>query len=115
MDTGVQMLGDMAVTQAHSARATVKPAANANIDKAAQDFEGMFITQMLQPMFDGMGVNPTFGGGHGEEVMRGFMVQEYGKLIAARGGLGLASAVKAELLKVQQQASQGDAHVDVTH
>jgi len=57
---------------------------NAKIDKTAQDFEAMFATQMLQPMFETVQVDGTFGGGHGEEVMRSFMMQEYGKIIAKR-------------------------------
>ncbi len=75
---------------------------NANIDKSAQDFEAMFATQMLQPMFEGVGVDPTFGGGHGEEVMKSFMLQEYGKIIAKTGKLGIAHQVKTEMLRIQE-------------
>jgi len=60
---------------------------------------------MLQPMFEGLQVDETFGGGHGEEVMRSFMVQEYGKIMAKRGGLGIGDAVKQELIKIQQAAA----------
>jgi Rod binding domain-containing protein len=75
---------------------------NATIDKSAQDFEAMFATQMLQPMFEGVGVDPTFGGGHGEEVMKSFMLQEYGKIIAKTGKLGIAHQVKSEMLRIQE-------------
>jgi Rod binding domain-containing protein len=77
---------------------------SANIDKVAQDFEAVFATQMLQPMFESIKVDETFGGGHGEEVMRSFMLQEYGKLIAHSGKLGIASKVKAEMLRAQEAA-----------
>jgi hypothetical protein len=43
-----------------------------------------------------------FGGGHGEEVMRGFLVQEYGKMIANKSHLGIADAVRAEMIRAQQ-------------
>lgn len=76
-----------------------------NIDKTAQDFEAMFATQLLQPMFEGVAVDPTFGGGHGEEIMRSFMLQEYGKLIAKTGKLGIAAQVKSEMLKAQESAN----------
>ncbi len=78
--------------------------AGADVDAAAQDFEAMFATQMLQPMFQTVPVNSTFGGGNGEEVMRTFMLQEYGKLVAKSGLLGIASQVKAEMLRAQEDA-----------
>ena len=79
---------------------------NANIDKAAEDFEAMFATQMLQPMFEGIQVDSTFGGGHGEEVMRSFMLQEYGKMIAKGGKLGIAAQVKSEMLRAQEGSNR---------
>ena len=70
--------------------------------KAAQDFEAVFITEMMKPMFETNDVDDVFGGGHGEEVFRGLMTQEYGKLFAQKGGLGLSAKVQAELLKLQE-------------
>jgi Rod binding domain-containing protein len=78
----------------------------AAIDKTAQSFEEMFATQLLQPMFASVGVNPTFGGGHGEEVMRSFLTQEYGKLVAKSGKLGIAAQVKTEMLRAQEAATR---------
>ncbi len=77
---------------------------DATVDAAAQDFEAMFATQMLQPMLETVPVDGLFGGGHGEEVMRTFMLQEYGKIVAKSGLLGIASQVKAEMLRVQEAA-----------
>jgi len=75
---------------------------NANIETAAQDFEAMFATQLLKPMFDTIPVDSVFGGGNGEAVMRTFLLQEYGKLVAKTGVLGLASQVKAEMIRAQE-------------
>jgi peptidoglycan hydrolase FlgJ len=75
------------------------------IDKAARDFEAMFATQLLQPMFAGIPVDPMFGGGHGEEAMRSFLLQEYGKQIAQSGRLGIAAQVRAEMLRAQEGAN----------
>jgi peptidoglycan hydrolase FlgJ len=77
---------------------------NVSIDKTSQDFEAMFATQMLQPMFEGLSVDTTFGGGHGEEVMRSFLLQEYGKMIAKSGKLGIAAQVKNEMIRTQETA-----------
>ncbi|MEM6812217.1 MAG: rod-binding protein [Pseudomonadota bacterium] len=73
----------------------------AALDRAAQEFEAMFMAQMLKPMFEGLEVDKTFGGGKGEEIFRGFMIQEYGKIIAETGQLGIADAVKEELIRMQ--------------
>jgi len=95
---------DIAATNAFSALAAKTVGLGTSIDAAAQDFESMFATQMLQPMFETVPVNGLFGGGHGEEVMRTFMLQEYGKLVAKSGLLGIASQVKAEMLRAQEGA-----------
>jgi len=76
---------------------------DARLDAATQDFEAMFVAQMLQPMFADIKVNDMFGGGKGEEIFRGFMIQEYGKIIAETGQLGIADAVKRQLLETQSQ------------
>lgn len=77
------------------------------IEESAQEFEAMFLSEMLKPMFEGvMEPDSVFGGGKGEEVFSGMMLQEYGKLIAQRGGVGLADQVKAEMIRLQEQAGQ---------
>ncbi|MBV8548814.1 MAG: rod-binding protein [Alphaproteobacteria bacterium] len=82
----------------------ISAGAMASIDKTAQDFEGMFMAQMLQPMFDGIEADKMFGGGHGEEVMRSFMVQEYGKSMARSAHFGLADAIKKSMLQKQERS-----------
>ena len=103
MNGSLQSIGDLAVAQA--TLPNMGKAKNmANIDKAAQDFTAVFMTQMLQPMFEGVGTDPTFGGGHGEEVMKTFLLQEYGKIAAKNTHFGIADAVKREMLHAQEQA-----------
>jgi Rod binding domain-containing protein len=94
-----------ALNTAPSLSAKLSPNAG-NVDKTSQDFEAMFATQMLQPMFEGLGVDPAFGGGHGEEVMRSFLLQEYGKLLAKGNRLGIAAQVKSEMLRAQESAGR---------
>ncbi|HPQ50188.1 MAG: rod-binding protein [Alphaproteobacteria bacterium] len=87
----------------------IKKSANAlKLDKsmqAAKDFEAVFVSEMIKPMFEMIEVDETFGGGKGEEVFRGMLVQEYGKIISNQGGIGIADDIQAELLK-QQEHSQ---------
>jgi Rod binding domain-containing protein len=101
MDAGLQNIGDLAITQSAPVNLARMPGKGGNVDKASQDFEGMFMTQMLQPMFEGLDVDPVFGGGQGEKVMRSFLVQEYGKIMSKGGHLGIAAAVKNEMIRAQ--------------
>ena len=68
----------------------------------AQDFEAFFLSRMLDSMFSGLRTDGMFGGGHGEEVFRSVMIQEYGKEMAQRGGFGIADAVQKHLLSMQE-------------
>lgn len=71
---------------------------------AAEEFEAVFLSTMLAPMFEGLGQDNMFGGGPGEETYRSLLVDEYGKSIAKSGGLGIADAVERELLRMQEVA-----------
>jgi len=108
MSGAIQTMGDLAINQAMGSPSLMNRFMRKNpgqsIDQAAQDFEGMFMAQMLQPMFETVNVNPVFGGGHGEEVMRSFLVQEYGKVVAKNSSFGIAAAVRDEMIRTQQQA-----------
>jgi Rod binding domain-containing protein len=72
------------------------------IAKAAEDFTGQFMSEMLSHMTDGTKADKLFGGGHGEEMFRSLLVNEYGKMMAARGASGLTQAVQRAMLKAQE-------------
>jgi Rod binding domain-containing protein len=84
-----------------------KPRTDADFDKTAKDFEGVFMAQMLQPMFESVGVDDIFGGGHGEEMVRGMLTQEYGKAVAAADKSGLSDAIKDQMIRLQEKANKG--------
>ena len=67
-----------------------------------QEFEAVFLSQMLQHMFDGVETDEMFGGGEGEDMVKSLLVDEYGKLIARTGGIGVADYVKREMLSLQE-------------
>lgn len=76
--------------------------AEAAARKAAQAFEAAFLGEMLK--YTGLNAaSESFGGGAGEEAFASFLTDEYARLLAARGGIGLAEQV-FELLK-QRNAS----------
>jgi peptidoglycan hydrolase FlgJ len=73
--------------------------------KAAEDFEAFFLTQVFEQMFSGIEPDSMFGGGQGETVFRSLLIQEYGKAVAHRGGVGIADAVQKEILRMQEAQS----------
>lgn len=73
------------------------------VEKAARDFEAVFVTQMFQHLFSGIETDGLFGGGSGEEMFRSLMLDEYGKKVAHNGkGIGIAQSVMREMLKTQE-------------
>jgi len=75
------------------------------MNEVAKDFEAMFMTEMLKPMFAELKPDARFGGGKGEEIFQGFMLQEYGKMIAETQSLGIADQVKGQLVQMQAEAN----------
>jgi len=72
--------------------------------QTGQKFEAMYLSEMLQPMFEGLKTDKVFGGGHGEEMFQSLAVNEYAKAMTASGGVGIAAAVQREILRLQEQA-----------
>jgi len=70
--------------------------------QAAEEFEALFISEMLSPVFENLDTDGLFGGGQGEKIYRSLMVQEYGKAIAKAGGIGIADTVQREILRMQE-------------
>ena len=74
-------------------------------DRTAREFEAMFLSEMLQPVFAHLKTGTgTFGGGHGEDTYQAMLVDEYGKTMAKHGGIGIAAMVRREILKTQEVA-----------
>lgn len=81
--------------------ASLKTKEDEKINAVAKDFEAMFVTEMMKPMFEQIKPNKMFGGGKGEEIFSGMMLQEYGKLMAETGQLGISDSLKKELIRMQ--------------
>ncbi len=121
MDGSIQSIGDVALQQSMMADTVTRGAMpnriadkGVSVDQAAKDFEAVFVSQMLQPMWEGVEVDDQFGGGHGEEVVRGLLIQEYGKAISKSGGFGLSDAIKAEMIQMQAEANhKSSSNMDV--
>ena len=93
-------------TQALTAQALGTKGNTQELRRAAEEFEAVFLAQMLAPMFEIAKTDGLFGGGPGEDVYRSMMVEEYGKAIARSGGVGIADHVERELLRIQEASTQ---------
>ena len=89
-------------TKANPGLSAAKTAKQA--DKAAKEFESVFINEMLSAMYEGLKTDGPFGGGPAESIFRSMMLDQYSKTIAGQGGFGLADQVKREILRAQEQA-----------
>lgn len=103
------MNDSLLAVQAQTAYANTKAAPNVgkNLDvqqarKVSQEFEAVFLSQMLQPMFANIKAEEPFGGGPGDEVWRSMQVDEIGKAMARSGGIGLADSIYQQIIKMQE-------------
>jgi len=70
--------------------------------ETAEDFESVFLSEMLRPMFQNIEASAPFGGGAGEKIYRDMQVDEYGKALSRSGGIGLADSIMREMIKMQE-------------
>ena len=68
---------------------------------AAGDFESMFLNSMFQQMSTSANGEGPFGGSGALKVWRSLLTDQYAKLFAQSGGIGIASHVYDELLRLQ--------------
>lgn len=81
-------------------------AESAEIRRIAEEFESVFLAEMLSPMFDALDTEGLGGGGMGEQMFRPMLVEQYAESIARSGGIGLADAVVRELTRMQMMSTE---------
>jgi peptidoglycan hydrolase FlgJ len=77
--------------------------------RAAEEFEAVFLAQMLAPMFEGLETDGLGGGGMGEEIFRPMLVERYAAALSQSGGVGLADSIVRELMRLQATAPMPEA------
>lgn len=75
---------------------------NETAAKLAQEFEGVFAGQVAKIMLETAEVRGDFTGGAGESMFRGMMAEQIGNQIAKGRGLGIAAAVEAQIIRLQE-------------
>mgnify|MGYP001431441212 CR=1 FL=1 len=78
---------------------------NGRLRAAADEYEAVFLSQMLEAMTSGIKTDGPFSGGPAEGIYRSMLNQEYGKAIGKAGGGGIADAVYREMLRIQETHS----------
>lgn len=73
-------------------------------ERAAVDFESVFISQLLQGMTSGLKGDGPLASAE-SNPFSSMLQDEYGKIIARNGGVGIAGAVMRELLRTQEVAA----------
>jgi Rod binding domain-containing protein len=76
----------------------------AQMRHAAEEFEAVFIAQMMAPMFEGLDTDGLGGGGIGEETFRPMLIEQYGQALSKAGGVGIADSIVRELMRMQETA-----------
>lgn len=74
----------------------------AHARQVAEDFESVFLAQLIEQMMGETTQSEMFGGGPGESAFRGMMNEEYAKVMARAGGIGLADDLAREILRLQE-------------
>jgi peptidoglycan hydrolase FlgJ len=87
-----------------AALAKVSPQAQAKAKATATDFEAMFLNSMFAQMTSGLKGEGPFGDTVGTGVWRSMLTEQYSKLFAKAGGVGISSEVYRSL--ILQQAKQ---------
>lgn len=71
--------------------------------KASRDFEALFVGMMMKSMRATVGKDKLTNGGHGEEVYRSLLDQEYAAAAAKQGRLGLAQMIEKDIIRQESR------------
>ena len=86
--------------------ALAKEKNEAKIAETAENFEAFFITKMMETMFEGVSTDGIFGGGHAEKIYRSMLLDEYGKVMAKTGRIGIKEDIMRSIIDMQAQETQ---------
>jgi peptidoglycan hydrolase FlgJ len=76
--------------------------------KTADDFETMFLENMMSQVFPQEAAEGPLGeNGTGSQVYRGMLVNEYAKSVAKSGGIGISETIYRQMLQMQENNSGG--------
>lgn len=68
------------------------------IESEARAYEVVLITKMLEDAFPKGEESMLFGGGHGNDILRSMILEEYAGAMVDAGGVGLKEGIAKEIL-----------------
>ena len=72
--------------------------------KISQDFEALFVGMMMKSMRATVGKDKLTGGGHGDEVYRSMLDQEYANASVKQGrSLGIAKIIEKDIIRQESR------------
>ena len=72
--------------------------------KISQDFEALFVGMMMKSMRATVGKDALTGGGHGDDVYRSMLDEQYAAASVKRGGgLGIAKIIEKDIIRQQSR------------
>ena len=73
------------------------------VQKAAKQFESLFVNEMMAHIFNGIEVNEYFGGGRGEEIFRSMLVEQYSKSVAESKQTKISDILTRQMIRMQEE------------
>lgn len=103
---------ERAAERARLLQRTVAPAEGAGLSdkqlkqakKVSQDFEALFVGMMMKSMRQTVGKDKLTGGGHGDDIYRSMLDQEYAAASVKRGGgMGIAKIIERDIIRQESR------------
>ena len=76
--------------------------------RAAEEFEAVFLGEMLAPMFESLDTDGLGGGGMGEQIFRPMLVERYAESLSRSGSVGIADSIVRELMRMQEMQATSE-------
>lgn len=96
-----QLQNALLATQQTDGPSRPRGTSEAEIRASAEEFEAVLLAQIVEHMM-GSSTESSFGGGPGEGAFKSMLNEEYAKIMAKTGGIGLADALAREMLAQQE-------------
>ncbi len=92
--------------QRHFDKNFAKEKKTSKLHKQAKELEAVLLSKMIEPMFPDGEDSDIYGGGHGSDIFRSMMIDEYGRTMVEAGGIGIAGSIEKDFLRKQQLRSK---------
>ena len=73
-----------------------------SVRKVSEEFESVFLFEVLNSMYSGLDTTGLFGGGTSEKMFRSMLNEEVAKSISRAGGIGISDAIYNEIIRLQE-------------